>query len=96
MPDDRFSVPSVEATPVLLRDESNVCVVLGYSTKTQRECILLRYRSRLSYKEISEKYHCTRQGVHNSVAGGIRKIKADCLFMDYIRGERDRPWGSWK
>lgn len=70
--------------------------VLGYCTKTQRECILLRYRSRLSYKEISEKYHCTRQGVHNSVAGGIRKIKADCLFMDYIRGERDRPWGSWK
>ena len=65
--------------------------VLEYCTKTQREYIILRYRHRMTYPEIGEKYHCTRQGVQNSVAAGIRKIKADCLFMDYIRGERDRP-----
>ena len=65
--------------------------VLAYCTKTQREYITQRYRFRMTYQEIGEKYHCTRQGVQNSVAAGIRKIKADYLFMDYIRGERDRP-----
>lgn len=65
--------------------------VLAYCTKTQREYITQRYRFRMTYQEIGEKYHCTRQGVQNSVAAGIRKIKADYLFMDYIRGKRDRP-----
>ena len=65
--------------------------VLAYCTKTQREYITQRYRFRMTYQEIGEKYHCSRQGVQNSVAAGIRKIKADYLFMDYIRGKRDRP-----
>ena len=83
MPDERFLVPSVEATPVLLRDESNVCVVLEYCTKTQRECILLRYRSRLSYKEISEKYHCSKQSVQNAVSTEIGKKKRLSVYGLY-------------
>ena len=72
--------------------QERIVRVLKYNTtEKRREFFMLRYRYGWTFREIGEKYHCSKQSVQSAVSTEIGKIKKDYLFMDYIRGKRDRP-----